>query len=152
MDLCKITLIGNVGREPEQRFTQSGKQMLSFTVACNRLEPRPPDGSEPERITEWFNVRCFGPLAERVQPRVSKGTRIYVEGRFQVRRYQRADGTPGFALEVLANEIQVLSPSARPEEPALDAPVAAGAAVASPALRPVPDPDAENENLDDVPF
>lgn len=152
MDLCKITLIGNVGRDPEQRFTQSGKSVLSFTVACNRLEPRPLDGSEPERITEWFNVRCFGSLVERLQPRISKGTRVYVEGRFQVRRFQRSDGSSGFALEVLANEVQVLSPSARPEEPAPGAPVVAGSAVAGSALRAVPDPDAENENLDEVPF
>ncbi len=57
MDLCKITLIGNVGRDPETpRYTQSGKAVLNFSVACNRLGPRPADGSEPERITEWFNV------------------------------------------------------------------------------------------------
>ncbi|MBX5492911.1 MAG: single-stranded DNA-binding protein [Chloroflexi bacterium] len=151
MDLCKITLIGNVGRDPEMRFTQSGKQMLSFSVACNRLGPRPLDGSEPERITEWFNVTCFSGTAERLQNLISKGTRVYVEGRFQLRKYQRADGTPGYSLDVLATEVQVLTPRPRGDELTADAPVGATAALSGgPALRPVPDPEAES--VDDVPF
>ena len=65
MDLCKATLIGNVGRDPEQRFTQAGKPITSFSMACNRLGPPAQDGGERREETQWFTVLCFGRLAEQ---------------------------------------------------------------------------------------
>jgi single-strand DNA-binding protein len=141
MALCKATLIGNVGRDPDQRYTQAGKPMVNFSVACNRVGP-PTESGERREETEWFTVLCFGRLAEVAGERVSKGSRVYVEGRLQTRSFEARDGQTRFVVEVVANELQVLSPRQPREmgEPGMVgmAPVAAGMADA--------------DNLDDVPF
>jgi single-strand DNA-binding protein len=146
VDLCKATLIGNVGRDPEMRYTQAGKPVLSFSVACNRLGPPAPDGGERERITEWFNITCFGRLAEVYANIVTKGNRVYVEGRLQSRRYTRNDGQPGFSLDLIASELHVFNRQ-RPDEMGMDQPVGAGMGMRS-MHAPAGDPD----NMDDVPF
>jgi single-strand DNA-binding protein len=138
MALCKATLIGNVGREPELRYTQTGKPILNFSVACNRIGPATAEG-ERQEVTEWFNIICFNRLAEVASNLVTKGSKVYVEGRLQTRSYEARDGQTRFVVEVVANELQMLSPRQRPEggEPALSA-VPAGAS--------------DSDNLDDVPF
>jgi single-strand DNA-binding protein len=139
MDLCKATLVGNVGRDPEMRYTQTGRPVLNFSVACNRMGPPTPDGAERDKITEWFTVVCFGRLAEMAQNWVTKGTKVYVDGRLQTRSYEGRDGQTRFVVEVIANDLLPLSPRQRGE------PEDAGAA-------PVPVGVAGDENLDDVPF
>lgn len=151
MDMCKISLIGNVGRDPETRFTPSGKQILSFSVACNRQGPPAIDGGERERITEWFNVTCFGKLAEVYANIVAKGNRVYVEGRLQSRKYTRNDGTPGFSMDVIANELHVFARQPRADDMGVEAPVGAGAAMGGGRM-PRPMADADAESMDDVPF
>ena len=139
MALCKATLIGNVGREPEMRYTQAGKPVLNFSVACNRWAPPSPEGERREE-TEWFTVICFNRLAEVASNLVTKGSKVYVEGRLQTRSYETRDGQTRFVVEVVASELQMLSPrQQRPE--AGDHPVTA-----------VPMGAADSENLDDVPF
>jgi len=141
MALCKATLIGNVGREPEMRYTQAGKPVLNFSVACNRMGPANPDG-ERQEVTEWFTVICFNRLAEVGSSLVTKGSKVYVEGRLQTRSYEGRDGQTRFVVEVVANELQMLSPRQRPdmgmsgEHPVPAIPIGA----------------ADNDNLDDVPF
>jgi len=139
VDLCKATLIGNVGRDPEQRFTQAGKAIVNFTMACNRVGPPPADGGEPRKETQWFTVVCFGRLGETVLNLVSRGTRIYVEGRLQHRNYVGNDGQQRCVLEVVASDFMLLSPRQRPDVD--ERPVAAVTAGMS-----------ESESLDDVPF
>ena len=105
MDLCKATLIGNVGRDPEQRFTQAGKAITNFSVACNRLGPPAQDGGERREETQWFTIICFGRLADVAQNLVTKGSRLYVEGRLQTRSYTGNDGQLRFVVEVVASEL-----------------------------------------------
>jgi single-strand DNA-binding protein len=139
MALCKATLIGNVGRDPEMRYTQAGKPVLNFSVACNRMGPQTPEGERREE-TEWFTVVCFGRLAEVAQNLVTKGSKVFVEGRIQTRSYEGRDGQTRHVVEVVAGELQMLSPRQRPEmgdHPTMS-PVAVGVADA--------------DNLDDVPF
>jgi single-strand DNA-binding protein len=142
MALCKATLIGNVGRDPDMRYTQAGKPMVNFSVACNRVGPPAQDGGERREETEGFTVLCFGKLAEVAGNLVSKGSKVFVEGRLQTRTYEARDGQTRFVVEVVANELQMLSPRQPREmsEPGMGgmAPVAAGMADA--------------DNLDDVPF
>jgi len=142
MALCKATLIGNVGRDPDMRYTQAGKPMVNFSVACNRVGPPAQDGGERREETEWFTVLCFGKLAEVAGNLVSKGSKVFVEGRLQTRTYEARDGQTRFVVEVVANELQMLSPRQPREmgEPGMGgmAPVAAGMADA--------------DSLDDVPF
>ncbi len=145
MALCKATLIGNVGRDPEQKWTQGGTQMVNFSVACNRMGPLSPSG-ERQEVTEWFNVICFGKLAEVAERLVTKGSRVYVEGRLQTRSYEGRDGQPRHVIEVVATELQMLSARQRTEGGEYPMPAASG----MPA--PMPVGSADNENLDDVPF
>jgi len=145
MALCKATLIGNVGRDPDMRYTQAGKPVVNFSVACNRPGAPAQDGGERREETEWFTVVCFGRLAEVAGNLVSKGSKVFVEGRIQTRSYEARDGQTRFVVEVVANELQMLSPRQPREmgEPGMGGmggmtPVAAGMADA--------------DNLDDVPF
>jgi single-strand DNA-binding protein len=142
VDLCKATLIGNVGRDPEQRFTQAGKPITSFSMACNRLGPPAQDGGERREETQWFTVLCFGRLAEQAQNLVTRGSRVFVEGRLQTRSYVANDGQTRFVVEVVANDLLMLG--SRPRMGGMDAderPVAA-----------VPAGMRDSESLDDVPF
>jgi single-strand DNA-binding protein len=142
VDLCKATLIGNVGRDPEQRFTQAGKAITSFSVACKRLGPPPQDGGERRDETQWFTVLCFGRLAEQALNLVTRGSRVYVDGRLQTRSYVANDGQTRFVVEIVANDLLMLGPRQRMGDMDVDErPVAA-----------VPTGVHDTESLDDVPF
>ena len=88
--MAKVTIIGNVGRDPEQRYTQSGMMTTSFSVAVNNRR-RNPDGSFQDE-TEWYRVTAFGRLAEVCQQYVTKGSQLYVEGRLRLDRWTGQDG------------------------------------------------------------
>jgi single-strand DNA-binding protein len=139
MALCKATLIGNVGREPEMRYTQTGKPILNFSVACNRLGPATADG-ERQEVTEWFTIICFNRLAEVAHNLVTKGSKVYVEGRLQTRSYEGRDGEKRFVVEVVATELQMLSP----RQPRADD--------GEHMLAAVPAGGHDGDSLDDVPF
>jgi len=138
--LCKATLIGNVGKDPDLRYTQAGKPVLSFSVACNRWVPPSAEGERREE-TEWFTVICFGRLAETAGNLVTKGGKVYVEGRLQTRSYESREGQTRFVVEVVANELQMLSPR-QPRSDMGDRPMA---------VVPMGGPP-DSESLDDVPF
>jgi single-strand DNA-binding protein len=102
-DLNKVMLIGNLGRDPEMRFTANGSAVTTFTVATNRSYPKP-DG-EWEKETEWFNVVTWNQLAERCSQNLQKGSRVYVEGRLQTRSWDGQDGQRHYRTEVVANAV-----------------------------------------------
>jgi single-strand DNA-binding protein len=104
--LCKVTLIGNLGRDPEKRYTQDGRPVTRFSVAATTRR-RDREGEWADH-TEWFNVTVFGRQAETLAERISKGMRVYVDGRLESRQYETPNGGRGFALDVVANEIIVL--------------------------------------------
>lgn len=106
--LCKIAIIGNLGRDPEMRFTQTGRPLTRFSVAVNRYSTGP-DGERKEQ-TEWFDVKAWGRLAETASEILSKGKRVYVEGRFETRPWEGQDGQRRVALEITAAEIVLLDP------------------------------------------
>src|ERR687885_460068 len=104
--LCKVILVGNLGRDPEKRYTQDGRPVTRFSLAATTRR-RERDGEWADH-TEWFGVTVFGRQAETIAERVTKGTRVYVEGRLESRQYDTANGGKGFALDVIANEVLVL--------------------------------------------
>src|SRR5579864_5988392 len=104
--LCKVIVIGNLGRDPEKRYTQDGRPVTRFSVAATTRR-RERDGEWGDH-TEWFSVTVFGRQAETLAERVTKGTRVYVEGRLESRQYETQNGTKGFSLDVIANEVIVL--------------------------------------------
>ncbi|MBV9544806.1 MAG: single-stranded DNA-binding protein [Chloroflexi bacterium] len=141
--MLRVSLLGNLGVEPETRFTQRGAQMTVFRVAVNQLRIGP-EGERHEN-TEWFRVRVIGRQAEYAQ-RLAKGSRVFVAGRLVIGQYQARDGAQRTSYEVFADEVQSLS--ARPRE--MDSePVAAG--VSSVGARQNGDEES-TEELEDLPF
>ncbi len=104
--LCKVIVIGNLGRDPEKRYTQDGRPVTRFSVAATTRR-RERDGEWADH-TEWFSVTVCGRQAETLAERVAKGTRVYVEGRLESRQYDTQNGGKGFSLDVIANEVIVL--------------------------------------------
>lgn len=105
--LNKVMVIGYLGRDPEMRFTPSGKSVTNFSVACNRSWKN----AEGEKITEteWFNVLAWGSLAETSKQFLKKGSLVYVEGRLQSRSWQDKEGRPHKSVEIVAQDIIALS-------------------------------------------
>ena len=101
--LNKLTIIGNVGNEPEMRFTPNGKPVTSFSVATNWLYT----SSEGERRqeTEWFSVVAWNRLAEQCNQFLAKGRLAYVEGRMHTRNWEGQDGQPHSKMEVIASRV-----------------------------------------------
>jgi single-strand DNA-binding protein len=119
--LNKITLIGNVGSDPEMRYTPNGKAVTSFRMATN-YRYSGPDGERREE-TEWFRVSVWGKQAESCNQFLSKGRRVYVEGRLRSRNWEGQDGQMRTSLEVSANRVIFLDRTAAaslPEEGELE--------------------------------
>lgn len=106
--LNKVMVIGNIGRDPEMRYTPSGKPVTSFSLASSRSWTAP-DGQRREE-TEWFNVIAWGNLAEICNQKLSKSQQVYVEGRLQTRSWEDDRGQRHFRTEVVANEMIILGP------------------------------------------
>lgn len=104
--LNKVMIIGNLGRDPEMRYTPSGRPVTSFSVATSRTW-HSSDG-ERHTETEWFNVVAWGNLAEICKQYLSKGQRVYVEGRLQTRRWEDSEGTRHTTVEIVATEMILL--------------------------------------------
>lgn len=104
--LNKVMIIGHLGRDPEMRYTPSGKPVTTFTVATSRSW-NSADG-ERHTETEWFNVVAWGNLAEICKQYLAKGQQVYVEGRLQTRRWDDNDGGKHTSVEIVANEMMML--------------------------------------------
>ena len=105
-------LIGNVGQDPELRYTPDGNPVANFSIAVNR---RRKVGDEFKDETEWFNIVCFSRTAENVNQYLSKGQKVYVEGRFQSSEYVGQDGNQRKSFEVIANDVTFLSTKSETE-------------------------------------
>jgi single-strand DNA-binding protein len=101
-------VIGNIGRDPELRYTPSGKPVTSFSLASSRSWTGP-DGERREE-TEWFNVVAWGNLAEICNQKLTKSQQVYVEGRLQTRSWEDERGQRHFRTEIVANEMIILGP------------------------------------------
>ena len=102
----KIMVIGNVGTDPEMRYTPSGSPVTSFRIATSRSY-NAQDG-ERKQETEWFTVVAWNSLAEQVNQYLAKGRRAYVEGRLQSHSFQGNDGQMRFRNEIIANRVLFL--------------------------------------------
>jgi len=104
--LNKVMIIGYLGRDPEMRFTPTGKSVSSFSVACNRCW-KSKDG-ERHTDTDWFNIVAWGDLAEISKQYLSKGSLVYVEGRLQIRDWVDSNGTSQKSVEIVARDIMMM--------------------------------------------
>ncbi len=105
--LNKVMLIGNLGAEPEIRYTTGGSAIANLRLATAESWRDKESGEQQER-TEWHRVVFFGRLAEIAGEYLKKGSQIYVEGRLQTRKWQDKEGLERFSTEIVANEMQML--------------------------------------------
>ena len=106
MSLNKCMIIGNLGRDPEMRYTPSGQAVTQFTVAVNR-NYKDSQGERQEE-TEWFRIVAWGQQAEFAAEYLRKGNKVFVEGRLQTRQWEGQDGQKRYTTELVANTIQNL--------------------------------------------
>ncbi|MFN2297417.1 MAG: single-stranded DNA-binding protein [Anaerolineales bacterium] len=104
--LNKVMIIGHLGRDPEMRYTSSGKPVTTFSVATNRTWSSA--SGERHEETEWFTVVAWGNLAEICKQHLSKSAQVYIEGRLQTRRWEDSEGKKHAAVEVVAGEMILL--------------------------------------------
>jgi len=104
--LNKVMIIGNMGRDPEMRYTPSGRPVTTFNIATNRTW----NTSEGEKHveTEWFNVVAWSNLAEICKQYLTKGQQVYIEGRLQTRHWEDQEGNKHTSVEIVANEMIIL--------------------------------------------
>lgn len=104
--LNKVMIIGNLGRDPELRYTPSGRPVTTFSVAASRNWTTAESQKRSE--TEWFNIVAWGSLAEICKQHLKKGQQVYVEGRLQTRHWEDEAGNKRSATEIVAREMIML--------------------------------------------
>jgi single-strand DNA-binding protein len=106
MSFNKIIVVGNLGRDPEMRYTPQGTPLCTFSLASN--ERRKTSTGEQQDITTWFRVKVWGKQAEAVSKYLAKGRSVYVEGRLHVEDWTDREGKPRYTLEVTATEVHFI--------------------------------------------
>jgi len=122
----KVIIVGNLGQDPELRYTQNGTAIANLSVATNESWKDKNTGEQKEH-TEWHKVSMFGRLAEIAGQYLRRGSMVYVEGKLKTRKWQDKDGNDRWTTEINASEMQMLGgkETGRPQEerkpePALD--------------------------------
>jgi len=114
MALCKVMIIGNLGADPEMRYTPSGRPVTQFNVAVNQSTKNQQTGEWVE-ATDWFRVSVWGDRAERAAENLRKGNKVFVEGRFKTREFEGRDGQKRTSLEITADSLVNLEKRSREE-------------------------------------
>lgn len=136
---CRVTLVGNLGADPEVRNSAAGNAVANLRVACtDRAKGK--DGQWEDR-TEWVSVVCFGKTAENAGQFLAKGRQVFVEGRLQTREWTDKEGNKRYATEVVANEVLFLGGKEGWKDAAKPAAESSAKATSNPALKD-----------DDIPF
>ena len=103
----KVILVGNLGVDPEVRYTQSGSPVANLRIATSERWKDKQSG-EPQERTEWHRVVLFGRLGEIAEQYLRKGSQVYIEGRLQTRKWQGQDGQDRYTTEIVGNDMQML--------------------------------------------
>src|SRR5262245_38407773 len=148
MALCKIQIIGNLGRDPELRYTPNGRPVTTFSVAVNQATRNQQTG-EWNEATDWFRISVWGDRAERAAEQLRKGSRVFVDGRFRTREYETNDGRKGLSLDVSADTVVGLDRREAAEGTFAGAPTGAGGANGPSGRAPGGYDDTE---IDELPF
>jgi single-strand DNA-binding protein len=109
----KVILIGNLGRDPELRYTPGGSPVTKFTLATT-MRWKDKEGQQQER-TDWHNIVAFGRQAEVCNEYLKKGSQVYVEGRIQTRSYDDKNGNKRYITEIIAQLVRMLGRKGEPE-------------------------------------
>ncbi|MBA3334556.1 MAG: single-stranded DNA-binding protein [Pyrinomonadaceae bacterium] len=107
MSFNKIIVVGNLGRDPELRYTPQGNAVCDFSVATN--EKRRDKAGEMQSVVTWFKITLWGKQAENASKYLTKGSAVYIEGRLRIEEWTDRDGNNRHSLEVNATDMQFLS-------------------------------------------
>lgn len=143
MSFNRVILVGNLGRDPELRYTPDGKAVASFSMATNDRRKNK-DTGEFEDLTTWFRVTLWNRQAELASQHLVKGRQVYIEGRLRVDTYTDKDGKERQSLEVTGTDMQFIGGPTGEKASAAAAGASAGATASAAAGTPPPD--------DDIPF
>lgn len=151
----KVIIVGNVGRDPEVRYTANGSAVANFSVATSESWNDKTTGERKEQ-TEWHRITCFGRLAEIAGEYLRKGSKVYIEGSLRTREWEK-DGQTHRTTEINAREIQMLgeranSANAEPDKPTQAQPQANPTTPGQRTRQPAPAPSPQVDFDDDIPF
>jgi single-strand DNA-binding protein len=147
MSVNKVILVGNLGKDPELRYTPAGAAVATFSLATTeRFKGK--DGQQQEK-TEWHNIVAWRQLAEICGKFLHKGKQVYIEGRIQTRSYDDRDGNKRYITEIVADQMQMLGRAGEEGGAGSGRPAGGGRpAAAAPASAAMPD----YESFSDPPF
>lgn len=143
MSLNKVQLIGNVGKDPDVRYLDSGVAVATFPLATTERGYTLANGTQVPERTEWHNIVLWRGLAETAEKYVHKGDKLYIEGKIRTRSYDDQNGVKRYVTEIFGDNMEMLTPRASQTA----APVQSSAA--PPASAPA---QPENNPSDDLPF
>jgi single-strand DNA-binding protein len=144
----KVILIGNLGRDPEVRYTPNGLAVANITIATSETWKDKQTGENQER-TEWHRIAFYNRLAEIVGEYLRKGSKVYIEGRLQTRKWQdKNTGQDRYTTEIIADSLQMLDSKGSGNVSANNDPTTAAKSAPS----DMPQPEAVESFDDDIPF
>jgi len=108
MSINKVILVGNVGKDPEVHYIESGLAVAKFPLATSEKAYTTRDGRQVPERTEWHNIVVWRKLAEVVEKHVKKGTQLYLEGKIRSRSYEDKDGVKRYVTEIVVDVLQLL--------------------------------------------
>ncbi len=163
MAFSKAMIIGNLGRDPEMRYTPSGRPVTEFSVAVSHRSRDAQSGAWADDGTDWYRVTVWGERAERTAEQFRKGNKVFVEGRFRTREYEARDGQKRISLEITADNVISLDARVRDEEGGGSFAAPSGGVASGPggsggpgggggAVRPTRPSAPGDDDLDDLPF
>jgi single-strand DNA-binding protein len=155
MAFAKVMIIGNLGRDPEMRYTPSGRPVTDFSVAVSHRSRDAQTGEWADDGTDWYRVSVWGDRAERAAEQFRKGNRVFVEGRFRTREFDSRDGTKRTALEITADNVISMEARSRDDDGGSFSAPSGGFGGGSAPVRPTrsaPPSAPSDDDLDDLPF
>ncbi len=148
----KVILIGNLGKDPEVRYTPNGLAVTNITVATSESWKDKQTGENQER-TEWHRIVLYGRLAEIAGEYLRKGSKVYIEGRLQTRKWQdKNTGQDRYTTEIIADSLQMLDSKGANNHSAGEPVSSTTPAIEKPAAEPLPVPEGMSQFDDDIPF
>lgn len=147
MSLNKVMLIGNVGKDPEVRYLDSGVAVANFPLATTERGYTLQNGTQVPERTDWHNIVLWRGLAEVAEKYVHKGDKLYIEGKIKVRSYDDQNGQKRYVTEIFADNMEMLSPKGTAQQGAYTSPVQSQEQMQQPNVAPTQD-----KSADDLPF
>lgn len=147
----KVILVGNLGQDPDVKYMPNGDAVVNVTLATSDTWKDKATGENREK-TEWHRIVMFRRLGEIAGEYLRKGSKVYIEGKLQTRKWQGQDGTDRYTTEIVANEMQMLDSKGTQGATAGDFAAAKPAAKPAPAAQPSQAAPVDSSFDDDIPF